>query len=88
MVFSRVCWGYNYLITRGAPSCTCQLHFLGESSYRVVAGSFSFEDRDIWGRFVDVGKRKRGKTKLNQLLSTTCLRSQRLLLLFNYPPEV
>ena len=21
MVFHRVCWGYNYLITRGAPSC-------------------------------------------------------------------
>ena len=28
MVYHRVCWGYNYLITRGAPSCgTGTLHF-------------------------------------------------------------
>ena len=30
----------------------------------MVAGSFSFEDRDVWGCLGDVGKRKKGENQV------------------------
>ena len=54
---NRVCWGYNYLITRGAPSCMVQLipkmqhkhnHALIFFKYKSYAFFFRFSPFHVW----------------------------------------